>query len=174
MHIKLTLAAVALLTAAACTQEEAKAPEPATPPAPVEPARPEPVNGWREYPLRDGVIKTHQAEWKHEVIDVRVPSDDKGLEYKLQMNAGDTIVYSISYGALEHPGLMVVEFHGHTEKGADGTGDLMFFSKTSGVTEHGSFTAPWTGIHGWYLQNSSGKDVIARVEIAGFYMRTDQ
>ena len=35
--------------------------------------------------------------------------------------------------------------------------------------ESGVFTAPWTGIHGWYLKNDSAKDVVARLELAGFY-----
>ena len=38
----------------------------------------------------------------------------------------------------------------------------------------GSFHAPFTGIHGWYLKNDSGHAVTARLEIAGFYERTDQ
>lgn len=63
---------------------------------------------------------------------------------------------------------MIVEFHGHTPQ-VDGVGDLMFYSKTGGSPESGVFTAPWTGIHGWYLKNDSGKDIVATLELAGFY-----
>lgn len=136
-------------------------------------ARPEAVNGWREYPLREGVISIRPGKWRNDVIDIPVPAGDD-LEYKLEMKAGEGIVYAISYGDLQHPGLMVVEFHGHTEKGADGTGDLMYYSKTGGAAENGVFVAPWDGIHGWYLKNDSGNAVTARLEIAGFYERMDQ
>ena len=51
---------------------------------------------------------------------------------------------------------MVVEFHGHTPQ-VNGVGDLMFYSKTGGTPESGVFTAPWDGIHGWYLKNDSRK-----------------
>ncbi len=173
MKMKLALAASALLLAAACTQEEAAAP--ATPAAatPAEPAIPEAVNGWREYPLREGVSKTHPAEWKHEVIDIRVPKSE-GLEYQLAMKEGDAIVYTVTYEGLSHAGLLTVEFHGHTDVGPDGIGDLMFYSRTGGTTEHGSLAAPWDGVAGWYFKNDSEADVVVRLNVAGFYERVDE
>ena len=89
--------------------------------------------------------------------------------WKLDMKKGQGVVYTITYGELEHPGLMEVEFHGHTEKDATGVGDLMFYSKTGGAPQSGVFTAPWDGIHGWYLKNDSAKDVTVRLDLAGFY-----
>jgi hypothetical protein len=83
-------------------------------------------------------------------------------------------VYSINYGDLADPAVIVSEFHGHTEKGSDGNGDLMFYSKTGGANENGVFSAPWDGIHGWYLDNKSDKDVVVKLDVAGFYVRTDQ
>jgi hypothetical protein len=136
--------------------------------APAAPVVPEARDGWREYPLRDGVISLQDTKWRSDAIDVPVPSG-KGLEYKLDMKKGQGLVYTITYGDLEHPGLMVSEFHGHTEKGADGNGDLMFYSRTGGSTQNGVFTAPWDGIHGWYLKNDSAKDVVVKLELAGFY-----
>jgi hypothetical protein len=173
MKLFAAISAAALLTA--CTQSTAKGDDvdPAAETAAAAPAIPEAVNGWREYPLRDGVIKTQPAKWKSETIDIPVPGNGGELEYKLGMKKGDGIVYAISYGDLEHPGMMVSEFHGHTEKGADGNGDLMYYSKTGGSTENGSFSAPWDGIHGWYLKNDSPKDVTVKLEIAGFYERLD-
>ncbi len=125
------------------------------------------VNGWREHPLRDGVISIQPAKWRTDKVLVPVQAG-KGLEYKLTMKKGEGLVYNISYGALSDPKLMVVEFHGHTKQ-VDGVGDLMFYSKTGGSPESGVFTAPWDGIHGWYLKNDSPKDVVAILELAGFY-----
>ena len=45
----------------------------------------------------------------------------------------------------------------------------MFYSKTGGSPQNGVFTAPWDGIHGWYLKNESAKDVVVTLELAGFY-----
>jgi hypothetical protein len=168
----LTLAGVAMLALAACGPAPELPAAPANTPAETaaasaEPATPPVVDGWREYPLRDGVVSIQPGKWRTDVIDVPVPAG-KGLEYKLAMKKGQGVVYSVSYGALEHPGLMVVEFHGHTEQ-VDGAGDLMYYSKTGGTPESGVFTAPWDGIHGWYLKNESDKDVVAKLELAGFY-----
>ena len=128
---------------------------------------PKPVNGWREYPLRDGVISIQPVKWRTDIVKVPVPAG-KGLEYKLTMKKGEGLVYNVSYGALADPKLMLTEFHGHTRQ-VDGVGDLMFYSKTGGSPESGVFTAPWDGIHGWYLKNDSPKDVVVTLELAGFY-----
>jgi hypothetical protein len=125
------------------------------------------VNGWREHPLRDGVISIQPGKWRTDKVLVPVQAG-KGLEYKLTMKKGEGLIYNISYGALSDPKLMVVEFHGHTKQ-VDGVGDLMFYSKTGGTPESGVFTAPWDGIHGWYLKNDSAKDVVVILELAGFY-----
>ena len=145
-------------------------PAAATPPAaaaPATPPIPEAVKGWREYPLRDGVVSIQPAKWRTDTIDVPVPAG-KGLEYKLTMKKGEGLVYSVRYGRLADPALMLTEFHGHTKQ-VDGVGDLMFYSKTGGTPESGVFTAPWDGIHGWYFKNDSPKDVVVTLELAGFY-----
>lgn len=126
------------------------------------------VNGWREYPLRDGVISIQPAKWRTDTVRVPVPAG-KGLEYKLTMKKGEGLVYNISYGTLADPGSMLTEFHGHTAQ-VNGVGDLMFYSKTGGSPQSGVFTAPWDGIHGWYLKNDGPKDVTVTLELAGFYV----
>lgn len=131
------------------------------------PVIPDAVNGWREYPLRDGVVTIAPAKWRTDTIDVPVPAG-KGLEYKLAMKKGQTLVYNISFGTLADPAKMISEFHGHTPQ-VNGVGDLMFYSKTGGSPQSGAFTAPWDGIHGWYLKNESPSGVVVKLELAGFY-----
>jgi len=134
---------------------------------PVPQPVPQAVNGWREYPLRDGVLSIQPGKWRTDTINVPVPAG-KGLEYKLTMKKGEGLVYNVSYGTLSDPKLMLVEFHGHTPQ-VNGVGDLMFYSKTGGAPESGVFTSPWDGIHGWYLKNDSPRDVVVKLELAGFY-----
>ena len=164
------LSILMLCLCAACA-EQATVPSGAAPPAqvavPVAAAVPEAVKGWREYPLRDGVVSIQSAKWRTDTVHVPVPAGD-GLEYKLTMKKGEGLVYNIAYGTLADPGLMLTEFHGHTEQ-VDGVGDLMFYSKTGGSPQSGVFTAPWDGIHGWYLKNDSPSEVVVTLELAGFY-----
>ena len=163
------LSSLMLCLSAACAEQGAVPSGAAPPPAavPVAASVPEAVKGWREYPLREGVVSIQSAKWRTDTVHVPVPAGD-GLEYKLTMKKGEGLVYNIAYGTLADPGLMLTEFHGHTEQ-VDGVGDLMFYSKTGGSPQSGVFTAPWDGIHGWYLKNDSPKDVVVTLELAGFY-----
>lgn len=168
--MKRTIAAfgAACLLMSACGGPSAETPAPApVADAPAAPTIPEAVDGWREYPLGEGVVAIQPGKWRTDVIDISV-APGEGLEYKLTMKKGEGVVYNVSYTGLEHPGMMVVEFHGHTEQ-VDGVGDLMYYSKTGGSPESGVFTAPWDGIHGWYFKNESPVEVTARLELAGFY-----
>lgn len=154
----------------ACGKPEAVQPAPAVAEQPAEAAAlPAPVNGWIEHPLKEGVVKLHDAQWRTDTIEIPVPGNGGELEYKLAMRQGDAVVYSTDYGKLESADVMLSEFHGHTEKRADGVGDLMFYSKTGGAPQHGQFVAPWDGIHGWYLKNDSKQDAVVTVKLAGFY-----
>lgn len=152
---------------AACSNQNAPSATANASPASSTPSLPPVVDGWREYPLREGVIGVRPAKWRTDTVDVAVPAG-KGLEYKLTMKKGETLVYNISYGTLSEPGKMLSEFHGHTPQ-VNGVGDLMFYSKSDGSPQSGSFTAPWDGIHGWYLKNDSPNDVVVKLELAGFY-----
>jgi hypothetical protein len=41
--------------------------------------------------------------------------------------------------------------------------------KTGKDASYGSFTAPSTGIHGWFWQNKTDKDVKFHLTVAGFF-----
>jgi hypothetical protein len=176
MTSALFVALAAAFSISACKQsapEKAEAAAAAATSEPAVPALPPPVNGWIEHPLPQGVVKVQPAQWRSDTIHIPVkPSGE--LEYKLSVQQGDSFVYTIDYGKLDHAGVVVSEFHGHTPKRADGVGDLMFYSKTGGALQHGQFTAPWDGIHGWYLKNDSTKDVTVTLKLAGFYELVEQ
>jgi hypothetical protein len=163
------IAAISILMSlvlSACGQQAAvETAVPATPAA----AAAEPVDGWIEYPTSEAIAKVQPARWRTDTINIPVAGSGGELEYKLNMKKGDVVAYAISYGKLKDSAAMVSEFHGHTPKRADGVGDLMFYSKTDGTAQNGQLTAPWDGVHGWYLKNSSDRDVVVKLELAGYY-----
>ena len=74
--------------------------------------------------------------------------------------AGDVLVYSLEAPAdanLWH------EFHGHTPQ------TVTFYKKADGAAHHGSLTAPFDGIHGWYYENRTRAPVVVRMRLSGFY-----
>lgn len=88
------------------------------------------------------------------------PKKGHEIEYMVRMKAGDTLVYS-----WETPTGSDVwhEFHGHTPQ------TVTFYKKAGGTTHHGSLTAPFDGIHGWYFENRTKKPVTVRLKLGGYY-----
>jgi len=162
----LLFASLVTLTMAACNQPAPPTAAPA--PAPAAPPAPQPVDGWIEYPSTDAIARTQPARWRSDTVNIPLPPG-RELEYKIDMKKGDVVAYAISYGKLKDPASVVSEFHGHTEKRADGVGDLMYYAKTNGTAQQGQLVAPWDGIHGWYLKNSSEQVITVKLELAGFY-----
>lgn len=121
---------------------------------------------WNDMPLTDGTYVEGTAPFKQSDYEIKVPAG-VGLEFKVAMDAGDMIVYSWS-SDVSDPALMDVEFHGHTEA-VDGKGDLMFYNVHNEGKESGTLKAPFSGIHGWWLNNRSDKDVMVTLTVAGFY-----
>lgn len=151
--LALTVAAMA----AACAPLDEQA---AAPPAGASP--------WNEIPLAPGVFREQGRDYRSDLIDIPIEPFGE-LEYKLGMNAGDSIVYTWDALEMSRPDLLYAEFHGHTERSGDAPGDLMFYRKASGGNERGALTAPFTGIHGWYLKNDTDRPIVVRLNVAGFY-----
>jgi len=121
---------------------------------------------WNDIPLTNGTYVEGTAPFRQGEYEIEVPAG-VGLEFKVAMDAGDMIVYSWTSN-MEDPALMDVEFHGHTEA-VDGKGDLMFYKIHNEGKESGTLKAPFTGIHGWWLNNRSNSDVVVNLTVAGFF-----
>jgi hypothetical protein len=123
---------------------------------------------WNELPLAAGVFRESAKDYRVDTIDIDLGPRGE-LEYKLGMSEGDSIVYEWNAVNMKSPDLLYAEFHGHTERVGDAQGDLMFYRKASGGNESGALTAPFSGIHGWYLKNDTDEDIVVRLNVAGFY-----
>jgi hypothetical protein len=121
---------------------------------------------WNEKELPAGVFREYKSDYRNDVIDIPLKAGGQ-LEYKLELNQGDSIVYQWD-ADVKDPKLLFSEFHGHTEP-VNGAGDLMFYRKATGAKERGVLVAPFTGIHGWFLRNDSDQAIVVRLKVAGFY-----
>jgi hypothetical protein len=128
---------------------------------------------WIEVELPAGIFREHAGEYRTDVIDI--PLGPLGeLEYKIGMREGDSIVYQWNVVEIADPELLYAEFHGHTERVGGAPGTLMFYRKANGGEERGALVAPFSGIHGWYLQNKSDDEIVVRLRVAGFYELLEQ
>ncbi|MBW3582210.1 MAG: hypothetical protein KY455_03830 [Euryarchaeota archaeon] len=102
-----------------------------------------------------------EVEEKKETVTISVPAGE-GLEYKLLMDEGDRIEYAWETVDGE---AVFFDFHGEPGPGPD------FTSHASGTTagDAGTFTAPFTGSHGWYFENQGEKTVTIVLSLEGVY-----
>ncbi len=121
---------------------------------------------WNDMPLSPGTFSDATTPYQQSDYEVLVPAG-VGLEFKLSMKDGDFMVYSWTSDVTD-PALLDVEFHGHTEP-VDDQGDLMFYKVHNEGRESGTLKAPFDGIHGWYLNNRSDRDVVVKLTASGFF-----
>ena len=90
------------------------------------------------------------------------------LEYKVRMKAGDSMVYAWSVPVAD-PMAFYYDFHGETPAVGAGAAKVVEYKQSTGVASNGTLIAPIPGVHGWYLQNQSGKPVVLKLKLSGFY-----
>jgi hypothetical protein len=89
----------------------------------------------------------------------------ESIEYKYRLRKGASMAYAWTATAP-----VVVDFHGEgTGLLTDGAPSSQSYEKQNGRRAAGSFSAPFTGIHGWYWENASAGPVTVSVTSAGFY-----
>ena len=110
------------------------------------------------------VERAHKAAFRSDTVEIALaPASETGsrVEYKVDVGAGDALVYSIS---ADLP--VISEFHGE----AHATKTVVFYrEETAMAASHGQFVAPMSGAHGWYLANPHDKPVTVRLKLSGFY-----
>jgi hypothetical protein len=85
-----------------------------------------------------------------------------GIEFKYDLDKGATMLYSWRASGF-------VEFDFHTEKAGAPRGTSDSFEKGEAVAKKGGYTAPYSGIHGWYWENKSDREITVTLTTAGFY-----
>jgi hypothetical protein len=100
--------------------------------------------------------------FKHEILEIPLELDSS-VEYKAEMEQGDSIVYRWSVDN----GDTYFDFHGHPN-----TLETEFFTRYregEGSTGSGSIVAAYKGQHGWFWLNISDHPITIKLEVAGFY-----
>lgn len=109
-------------------------------------------------PTINGPISQYGAPFKTDAMEFTLGPYDY-IEYKYALEEGAQMQF-----AWHAPVPMIHDFHGER---ADG--QATSFDKNSRQASNGTFTAPFTGIHGWYWENPGGNTVTVTLKTAGFY-----
>jgi hypothetical protein len=126
-----------------------------------------PQGDWIEVPLSTATYWEQSGGYRSGEYEIPVPAGTD-LEYKISMAQGAMVVYEWTV-VMPDPAQLKVEFHGHTEREPGQPGTLMYYKVHNAGRESGTLRAPFTGIHGWYLNNTSDMDVVVKLKVAGVY-----
>jgi hypothetical protein len=114
-------------------------------------------------PVQKGPIGEYPGEFRVDVFDF-VLQPYEYLEYKYALEKGATMLYAWTADAeVEH------DFHGErAAEAADGPAEESFDTSTRRQAA-AAYTAPFSGIHGWYWENPGAEPIAVSLRSAGFY-----
>jgi hypothetical protein len=123
-----------------------------------------------ELTIARGVNTAQTAAYKADTVEIRL-RPGKSVEYKYFVESGRGFVYSWKAN-----GKVVYDFHGQPD-GKPPEDSKSYDKRDRGEESdqaNGAFTAPFTGVHGWYFENTGDNDVVVTLTSAGFYTRAEQ
>ena len=116
-------------------------------------------------PGQTGVYQPEAKIYKVDSEDF-VLRPGEGMEMKYHMQKGAVMVYGWKAN-----GKLSYEFHGEPDQkpNKDYFESYELDNKVGKDASYGSFTAPSTGIHGWFWENKSDKEIQFHLTVAGFF-----
>ena len=116
-------------------------------------------------PGQTGVYRPEPKIYKVDSEDFELrPGEGMEMKYHMQKGAG------MLYG-WKADGKLTYEFHGEPDvkPNKDYFESYDLDDKVGKESSFGSFTAPSTGIHGWFFKNKSNKEIKFHLTVAGFF-----
>jgi hypothetical protein len=108
------------------------------------------------------IVAAQEKPFQQESVDFKL-APREGMEYKYRLDKGEALLYAWSATA-------PVNFEFHAEPDGAPAGYAQTYEKKSAqVQASGTLTAPFPGIHGWYWENTTDKEVTVTLKSAGFY-----
>lgn len=107
-------------------------------------------------------IGASETPYKTDMVELRL-APSEWVESTYRMEEGTLMVYS-----WEASGLVSYNFHSAPDDAPPGYAQS--FDAQESDSAHGSYTAPFSGVHGWYWENLGSDYVTITLTTAGFYV----
>lgn len=108
------------------------------------------------------VIVPAERPFQQETVTFAI-APHEGMEYKYRLAAGEALLFSWSATG-------PVNFEAHAEPDGAPKGYAQTYEKGTAVpSASGTLRAPFTGIHGWYWENTTGQAITVTLSSAGHY-----
>lgn len=120
-----------------------------------------PPQGDTLVPVPQGVFALYPGEYKFDSREF-VLGPYEYIEYKYHLAKDASMLFSWTAD-----GDVLHDFHGDPD-GAPANSEQSY-DKQPRRRADGSFTAPFSGIHGWFWENPGGETITVRLTTAGFY-----
>jgi hypothetical protein len=125
-----------------------------------------PPQGEALAPTQVGQVALYPGEYKLDSREITLGPYEY-VEFKYHLEKGATMLFSWTAN-----GNVVHDFHGDPD-GAPANA-AQSYDKEPRRRADGSFTAPFSGIHGWFWENPGGETITIRLTTAGFYASAHQ
>jgi hypothetical protein len=108
------------------------------------------------------IVAGQDRPFTSETVDF-VIAPGEGMEYKYRLEKGESLLYSWKATA-------PVNYELHAEPDGAPRGYAQSYEKRDATGEaSGTLTAPFSGIHGWFWENTTDQPVTVTLQSAGFY-----
>ena len=108
------------------------------------------------------IVAPQGRAYQNETVEFTLAAGDS-FEYRYRLDKGEALLYS-----WKASGPVNYEFHAEPDGAPRGYAET-YEKKNATETASGTLTAPFSGIHGWYWENTSDQDITIAVSAAGFY-----
>ena len=122
---------------------------------------------WQAPAPTPGALVPQSAGYKQDAVEFTLAAGE-GMEYKYRLEKGAGMVYSWTATGPVH-----YEMHSVPD-GAPSTFAETFDKQDDRTGSHGTYTAPFPGIHGWYFANKTGQPVAIKMTTTGFYSESQE
>jgi hypothetical protein len=108
------------------------------------------------------IVVPQEHGFHEETVEFKV-APHEFMEYKYRLEKGKALLYSWK-------STDPVNYELHAEPDGAPKGYAQTYEKGQATAEaSGTVTAPFSGIHGWYWENTGDRDVVVTLKSAGFY-----
>ena len=95
----------------------------------------------------------------------------ESVEYKYALEQDQSMVFTCQGMSASNDPQTELIFDMHSEEKGTDPKDSVTFDIGRAGSAHGSFVAPFDGIHGWYWENRTGEDILVELVTTGFYSK---
>ena len=111
-------------------------------------------------------IASEDAEYMTDMVELEL-APTEWVESTYELEEGSSMLFSWKASG-------VVSYNFHSAPDGSPPGYAESFDAQESDRAHGAYTAPFTGVHGWYWENQGADYVTIQLTTAGFYTRAHE